>query len=150
MAGRFQKAVGNAREQASRFFGAERAWRLVAGLAVGLIAVLAVASMVVGQSDIVPPPVTMRGSVPDSVPRATDGLEFVPAPVVDFRPTTTMPTTPTTISGSEDSPPDAPATTAPASAQSPDEPPTVSSPDDASADSPDDADSLDSPDTPDD
>jgi hypothetical protein len=159
MLDRLQTAAGTARARASRLSRAHWAW-LTTGLAVALIAVGSVASLTIAGSEAVPPPVTLRGSTPDSGPPSTNGLEFVPPPVIDFGPTTSSPTSPTPTSVAESPPASA------ASSQSPDEPSTAStadspdgpaagspadSPDQpgGSADSVDDADSLDTPDTPD-
>lgn len=148
-----------------------RDYRLWAGLAAGLIALAGVLSVTAGGTPPLPPPVAVRGPAStDPPPPLTDGLEFVPATVVELVPVTTAARSLESQSADTadapapepraDSPdqtvsPDSDATDTPdeeeavsdqsevASADSPDvvAPPAVNSPD--SADSPDWADSPD-------
>jgi len=149
----------------TRWLARPQTYRWLAGLAVGLILAATLASISAGGLSQLPPPLNLRGTTPDSRPVGTNGLEFVPAPVIDLGPTTTSSPSTTSdsstppIGGSTDSPAAVPSTSA-ASADSPDQPiedDSADSPDqpieDDSADSPDqpvEDDSADSPDDPDD
>lgn len=117
--------------------------RLVAGLAAALITLGGVLSVTAGDAPALPPPVTMRGPAgggpatdPTSV--GTDGLEVVPAPVIELGSTTSAP-----AAGSAESPDDPTTTTA---SVVPPDTATAASPDVADQDSVASADSADSAD----
>ena len=65
-----------------------RKYRLLAGVVALLVVGAGVLSVTAGGTPAVPPPVTLRGETPDSAPRVTDGLEFVPPTLADFVATT--------------------------------------------------------------
>lgn len=110
-------------------------YRLLAAVAAALIVVAGIVSIASGGTTPLPPPVTLRGSVGETGPIATDGLEFVPARVIDLAPASSTSTTLSPSGGVTSTPADAASADSPAAADSP-----------ASADSPDAADSPDSPD----
>ncbi|MGH8911234.1 MAG: hypothetical protein ACRDVD_01885 [Acidimicrobiia bacterium] len=64
-----------------------RRYRLLAGMAAGVIVFAGILSVSSGgTTTVLPPPVSLRGSAPETDVVATDGLEFVPAPVIDLAP----------------------------------------------------------------
>lgn len=125
-----------------------RNYRLFAGIAAALIAGAGILSITAGSTPALPPPVTLRGSVPAFSPGATDGLGFVPPTFAELDPSGPPAadeegTTDTVAARSAGSPDPAPSTLAP-DTDSPDVSDaasidSASEPDDgASADSPDD------------
>jgi len=125
-----------------------RKYRLLAGVVALLVVGAGVLSVTAGGAPAVPPPVTLRGEIPESAPRVTDGLEFVPPTLADLVATTppapsiSSPSTSTTtnhppVSDTSDSRYVAPASED--TAASPEEAPSTTD----SADSPDTADSPD-------
>lgn len=137
----------------TRWLARPQTYRWLAGLAVGLILAATLASISAGRLSPLPPPLNLRGTTPDTRPVVTDGLEFVPAPVIDLGPTTTSSPSTTSdsftppVGGSTDLPDPVPSTSA-ASADSPDQPDDADTGD--SPDQPDADDNAGSPDDPDD
>ena len=113
-----------------------RRYRLVAGLAAGVIVFAGIVSVTSGGTTALPPPVSLRGSTPEDDVVAPDGLEFVPAPVIDLAPAapSSSVTTPSLIvpstTSSADSPDQVDDSVPEESSVSADSPDSVDSPDD--------------------
>lgn len=109
-------------------------YRLLAGMAAGVIVFAGIVSVTSGGTTALPPPVSLRGSAPETEVVASDGLQFVPAPVIDLAPASPASSVTTSSVG-------VPTTSSAASPDHVDDPDTEESA--VSADSPD---SVDSPD----